>query len=119
MPIVLNVHFQVNDPHLKITQGGAAVARRMKTGGKPAAPRLLKPIKPNAKRAAFLRFFLNSSITPIDDCMSHFKMTRQNVISYWTAIHRDHGIGYALANDSISPRLPKGATAANIFGVTS
>lgn len=92
------------------------IARDGRGGGKPAAPSLLKPVKPNTKRAAFLRWHLDDfEGRSIGATMAYFGLTRPNVLAHWTAIHREHGIGYALAASTITPLLPEGSDADSIW----
>jgi len=126
-----NLHIQwvLTDRHLRlgVIQPGAGKpakapavdGRTNKPGGKKPARKLLKPVKSHSKRAAFLRWYFDSAEPgrSIGACMANFEMSRPNVIAYWTNIHRDHGIGYALANNIITPILPKGVSPDQIYGV--
>lgn len=108
---------------LRITDSRHVVPAREgkpRDGGKPAAKRLLKPIKPNTKRAHFLQWFLDDATgRTIGATMANFKLSRQNVITYWITIQREHGIGYTLANNTITAIMPANCDPASIFGVES
>ena len=89
---------------------------RNRSGGKPVARSLRKPIKPNTKRAAFLRWHLEDATgRTIGATMASFDLSRQNVITYWTTIHREHGIGYTLENNTITAILPADADPESVF----
>ena len=47
--------------------------------------------------------------------MNRFGISRQNVFSYWTAITREHGIGYALSQNMIRAILPAYSTPDSVF----
>lgn len=96
----------------QLTIHGAVPAGR--SGGKPAADRLLKPVKRASKRGKFLQWHFNAS-RAVEDTMRVCGISRPNVFTYWTVIHREHGIGYALADDCIQIILPPGVTPDSIF----
>lgn len=101
MNLVLPVYFQIQDPQYLIV----AKPARSRKGGKPAADMLTAPVKANSKRGRFLEWFLAGN-TSIDSVMEHFGMTRGNVLTYWALLNRDHGLGYTLTADTITPILP-------------
>lgn len=82
-------------------------------GGKPAASKLLKLVKTNSRRAQFIRF-IGGRDGKIEAVMKQFEMTRANVNSFLTAIHRDHGIGYSKDAENVALILPPKATWKNI-----
>ncbi|MBR0876929.1 hypothetical protein JQ608_06895 [Bradyrhizobium liaoningense] len=85
-------------------------------GGKPAADTLLKPVR-SKKRATILRWFLQfPNGIRVGDAVQTLNLTRSAILSYWYFIHREHGIGYTLTNNIITPRLPPGCDASNVFG---
>lgn len=87
-------------------------------GGKPAAAKLLRPVKRNSKRARFLSYFfdnLGRHPRRASDVAQWCGISRANVFAHWTAIHREHGIGYALEGDFITPILPPDCPADSIF----
>ncbi|WP_027521731.1 hypothetical protein [Bradyrhizobium sp. Ec3.3] len=85
-------------------------------GGKPAADKLLKPCR-SKKRAAVLRWFLqHPEGVRIGEAVQALSLTRSAVFSYWYFIHREHGIGYTLTNNIITPRLPPKCDVAAVFG---
>ncbi|MET3995875.1 hypothetical protein ABID65_007547 [Bradyrhizobium sp. S3.9.2] len=89
---------------------------RNRDGGKPAADKLLKPCR-SKKRAAILRWFLQfPDGVKVGEAVQQLNLTRSAVFSYWYFIHREHGIGYTLANNTITPLLPPGCDATDIFG---
>lgn len=99
----LALHVRTSDPFISIKRTRPGRRR----GGKPPAPALIRPLKTSSKRAAFLRWFLEvPEGRAIADAMAAFNMSRPNVLSYWTAIHRDHGVGYSLSGNSITALLP-------------
>lgn len=98
----LTVCFLLCDPQLVV-----AKSRRLRSGGKPAADKLLKPVKLNSKRGQFLKWFLDGN-RGVDQAMEHFGMTRNSVLTYWAALNRDHGIGYLLTGNTIEVILPVG-----------
>lgn len=79
--------------------------RRRRSGGKPAADKLLKPVKASSKRGRFLEWFIAGN-GRIEYAMDHFGMTRNSVMTYWATLNRDHGIGYHLVDDNIELILP-------------
>lgn len=83
---------------------GKRRAARPRDGGKPAALHLLKPVKPNSKRARFLRYCAEPRT--VAETMAHFRITRPNVMAYCAALNRDHGIGYALESGTITLTVP-------------
>jgi len=116
------IHIVLLSKHLSVVEKSSAAenvaARGGRGGGKPATDWLLKTVKPHGKRADFLRYFLAfSNGRSVEDCMAHFNMKRPNVFAYWTAINRDHGIGYALRDGVITPILPPKQNPKSIFGV--
>jgi hypothetical protein len=123
MTITLKATVRVS-PQFRVTlttpDGPISPRAYSRDGGKPAAKSLLKPIKPNSKRARFLRWFLESEDgkgRSIGATMTNFSLSRANVISYWTALQRDHGVGYAITNNTITPRLPSKCDPSELFGV--
>ncbi len=117
------LHIVLGDKHLSVVAANARATASPKkakptprSGGKPAGRSLSKVVKPHGKRAAFLRYFLARPRT-VEDCMQHFTMSRPNVFGYWTAINKDHGIGYTLENSTITAILPPKHSAKTIFGV--
>ena len=89
---------------------------RVRDGGKPAADTLLKPCR-SKKRAAFLRWFLErSGGVRVGYAVEQLHLTRSAIFSYWYFISREHGIGYTLTNNVITPVLPPGCNAADVFG---
>lgn len=119
MIVDLPVKICVGHPCLTVTTGTPRFApSQSRNGGKPAAKRLTKPVKPAGKRAAFLRWFLaEPGGRTVDAAMANFSMSRPNVFAYWTAINRDHGVGYTLANNTITAVLPPGTDSGSVFGV--
>jgi len=104
--LVFPVLIRSGDPRLIVTVPGVKrPIARPRNGGKPAARKLKKPVKRCSKRAQFLNWFLLKPRT-VDDTMAHFGMTRANVFAYWTMINRDHGIGYAFSEKTITAVLP-------------
>jgi hypothetical protein len=83
---------------------------RLRNGGKPPASKLLRPLKPRTKRAAIVRWFLRAKKAgkAVTAAMKHFRCSREAIFSHWTAIQRDHGIGYRFdgASDTITVLLP-------------
>jgi len=125
MRVILPVIVRSHDPQLVVIAPPAAAllqrviksTARPRDGGKSAAPKLRKLVKTKSKRADFLRWFLDDPTgRTVGACMANFEMTRQNVFAYWTAIHRDHGIGYAFSNNTITAILPGKCEASAIFG---
>lgn len=98
----LKVCFHLCDPQLVV------VKSRLRSGGKPAADKLLKPVKANSKRGQFLMWFLLDGNCRVDQAMDQLGMTRNSILTYWAALNRDHGIGYTLADNEIEPILPAG-----------
>lgn len=82
-------------------------------GEKPAAPKLLKPLKPTSRRADFVRF-IGGREAKIADLMRQFTMTRANVNGYLTNLNHDNGIGYSKDNETVKLILPAGANWKNI-----
>ena len=130
MQLRMTVNWRNNDPrHLivkalesaepaKWAERVAVRSYKARAGGKAAGAKLLKPVRAG-KRADFLRWFLaDPKGRTVPEAMSHFGMTRQNVMAYWTAIHRYHGIGYALADARIMPLPPAKCHPSSIFGAS-
>lgn len=93
----------------QVLKGGEEDTRSR--GGKPAADKLLKLVKPKTKRGKFLAFFMkNDGSRSIRECMAEFNITRSNALSYLHLTHKDHGIGYSLVGDTASLVFPAGVT---------
>ncbi len=76
--------------------------------GKAMAPAIMKPVKRNSKRGKFLEYIMdagNSCATPA--LMSHFNMSRSNVLSYLFVMNKDSGIGYALSSNTVFIQIPE------------
>ncbi|MCK1668667.1 hypothetical protein [Bradyrhizobium sp. 153] len=92
------------------------ISRYQRDGGKAATAKLLKPVR-SKKRAAILRWFLqHPDGVKVGEAVQQLNLTRSAVFSYWYFIHREHGIGYTLAGNVITPRLPRNCTVADVFG---
>lgn len=48
--------------------------------------------------------------------MNEFSMSRANVFTTWTHLHGEHGIGYTLSENVITPALPENVTFESLFG---
>lgn len=83
-------------------------------GGKPAARRLRKPVT-QQKRTSFLLYCMAAYGRTVGDCMERFGISRANVFSYLSTIHREHGIGYAVKSDRITILLPPDSTRDSVF----
>lgn len=83
---------------------------RARSGGKPASDVLLRPIT-GRKRSAFLRWMVEGEPTgrTIEATMHQFQITRQNVVTNLRALHREHGIGYAITKNTITVDVPPDA----------
>lgn len=109
--LVIPLRVRTFDPQLSM------IRTRTRTGGKDPAPHIQKPVKTKSKRADVLRYFLrNKAARDLPTAAIDLGVSRQNLLSYWAAIHREHGIGYAIKDGALRPILPPGATPANIFG---
>ncbi len=132
MTIHLPLNIVLLSKHLSVVPNGNVEASKVRTrmsperqakttgrnGGKPAGKVLSKPVKPTGKRAEFLRYFISSpNGRSVYDCMKRFDMKRPNVFAYWTAIHKDHAIGYSLEGGVIRAKLPPKHNLKTIFGV--
>lgn len=119
MRVLLPVDLWLYDPQFVITariDAEPIPQRRGRDGGKSPAAKLLRSVKPKGKRAAFLRWFLEDPTgRTVGATMANFNMTRQNVFAYWTMIHRDHGIGYALSNNTLASILPADCNSESVF----
>lgn len=91
----------------QIMTGGEKDIR--KSGGKSAGPILLKPVNPSSKRGIFLLWFLTNkkNSRSVREAMAELSMARSSVLSYLSALRKDHGIGYELAGDMATIILPK------------
>lgn len=101
-----------------VRASGAAPARRLRrNGGKAPAKAILRPIAPGTKRGALLAFFLRDPAPAIADAMRELRMSRENIFAHWTALHRDHGVGYSFdaASGALAVRLPKSAAEADLW----
>lgn len=78
-------------------------------GGKDVADRLLKLVRRSTKRGTFLQWFMEGgNARGIREAMTHFSMTRSNVLSYLFMLQKDHGIGYSLVGDTATITFPNG-----------
>jgi hypothetical protein len=108
------------DLGLQSHRAGAVLDRapdaRMRDGGKAPAATLLRPLKASSKRTRVVRWFLHAPDASVAAAMIEFDCSREAIFSQWTAIQRDHGIGYAFdaASDTIRVRLP--CDEADVFG---
>lgn len=95
-------------PMIAINRDGTEDTRSR--GGKPAADRLLKPVKAAGKRGTFLRWFLDGegNRRSVREAMAEFDMTRSNVLSYLYVLNKDSGVGYDLVGDAVTVTLPEG-----------
>lgn len=84
-------------------------------GEKPATAKLLRPLKPHGKRAAFLKYIGGRAVTMEQVCQQ-FGMTHANVNGYLINIHKDHGIGYSKEGGTLRLALPKNCTWSNVWG---
>jgi len=80
----------------------------LRDGGKPPARKLLRPLKPRTKRARIVRWFMESTSPTVSAAKDHFRCSREVIFAALTALHHDHGIGYAFnaASDKITLRVP-------------
>lgn len=76
-------------------------------GGKPIDASKLRPIKPSSKRGEVAKFFHGQSQS-LHEAMARLGLTRSGVLSHLFCIHKDHGIGYTLANDCAQLLVPDG-----------
>jgi hypothetical protein len=116
MAVEVPITLRTFDPELNVKASAGSVLQsvrlaevrtRNRSGGKPAAPRLRRQLKSFSKRAAFLRWFMDDPDgRSVGAAMATFQMTRPNVMAYWTALNRDHGIGYSLSGNTITVELP-------------
>jgi len=101
--ILLPVVIRVRDEYL-IVRPETSQAR---VGGKPASATILRPIKPNTKRANIFAWFCDSKNSrKVADACKHFQVSRQTIFAHWTVLNREHGIGYALDSDCLTPIIP-------------
>lgn len=77
-------------------------------GGKPVIEANLRPVKPTSKRGEVARFFTADKPQSLHEAMARLGLTRSGVLSHLFCLHRDHGVGYTLANDCASLQLPAG-----------
>jgi hypothetical protein len=68
----------------------------------------LRPIRRTSKRGEVASFFLSDEPQSIREAMAKLELTRSGVLSHLFCIHRDHGIGYHLANDCAILLAPEG-----------
>ena len=88
------------------------------TGGKDADDSLglTKPVKRNGRRGQVLSFFLagEGGARSIHEATAEFGISRSNLLSQCYLLQKDHGIGYTVAGDVVTVRLPTGC--ADPFG---
>lgn len=89
------------------------VGRGTRKGCKLPLPKLARPLKTKSRRADFVRF-VGSKPARASAIMAQFGISRPNVNSFLTALHRDHGIGYKKEGDFVSLLLPAGSNWTNI-----
>lgn len=98
------------------SQAAPARARTCRRdGGKAPAAALLRPVKASSKRGRMLTLFLRGAT--VADAMTQFACSREAVFACWTALRRDHGVGYAFdaASGVIAPKLPEGISEAALW----
>jgi hypothetical protein len=81
------------------------------TGGKEAGPEgLKKPVKRDGRRGQVLAFFLagEGGARSIHEATAEMGISRSNVLSQCYLLQKDHGIGYEVAGDVVTVRLPEG-----------
>lgn len=83
-------------------------AGKSKGGGKPAAEKVLKPIKVGSKVHAVLEYFNKEHGASVTEAMTHFKTTRSNVLSGLFLLNKNHGLGYVLRGDVAVLTVPPG-----------
>lgn len=100
------------DLGLQSHRAGAVLDRapdaRKRDGGKTPAATLLRPLKASSKRTRVVHWFLHAPQASVAAAMVEFSCSREAIFSQWTAIHKEHGIGYAFdsASDAIVVHLP-------------
>lgn len=78
-------------------------------GGKEVADKLLKLVRRSTKRGIFLQWFMEGqNARGVREAMTHFGMSRSNVLTYLFMLQKDHGIGYSLTGDTATITFPKG-----------
>ncbi len=77
-------------------------------GGKPANPAILRVVKPSSKRGEVALFFHSATPQSVHEAMARLGLTRSGVLSHLFCLHRDHGVGYTLANDCATLLVPDG-----------
>lgn len=76
-------------------------------GGKPVAPKLLKPFNPKSTRCRMLAWMVESGGSAnILEAMARFSMTRSGFLSTLYGLNKEYGVGYGLHGDSASVQLP-------------
>lgn len=83
----------------KVRKGGG--------GGKPAADKVIKPLKPGKRMEAY-KFFAAPEGASVTRAMEHFKTTRSNVLSMLFLLNKEHGLGYRLSGDTATLEVPEG-----------
>src|SRR5690606_18512368 len=82
------------------------------TGGKEAddALGLLKAVKRDGRRGQVLAFFLagEGGARSIHEATAEMGITRSNLLSQCYLLQKDHGIGYTVAGDVVTVKLPSG-----------
>lgn len=91
-------------------EGGSTIEQApAKRGGKPAAASLTKLVPRGGRRGQVLSWFLTQSgPRSVREAMAEFDTTRSNVLTVLYQLHKEHGIGYELSDDSATLLLPIG-----------
>lgn len=80
--------------------------KEVKKSGKPAAKKLLKPVKLKTKRGAILDWFIKKEAGSIREAMAEFDSTRSGILTHLFGLNKDHGIGYEVAGDAVKIDVP-------------
>ncbi len=90
---------------IAVHRPGKAI-KKDKKGGKEAADTLTKPVKKTSKRGIVAAYFAKGDSQSLRACMAELEMSRSNVLTHLHGLHKDHGVGYELLNDTARLVLP-------------
>lgn len=85
-------------------------------GGKAAADKLTRPLKPEGPRARFVKYIGDREVSVLAT-RQHFGMSHANVNGYLRNLWLDHGIGYEKEGGRLRLILPPKSTWQNIWRV--
>ncbi len=86
----------------------AKIEHPSKRGGKALNERVLRPCRKDSKRGQIAAFFLSQEPQSLHEAAAKLGLTRSGVLSHLFMLNKEHGVGYALANDCAQIIVPEG-----------